>query len=73
MRLDARGGHDLRRCSKARVWLDDEEVTKRCFLADSDLGIVGLYRLDADGRKYREGGIIAKEERRGVVRIEVAE
>ena len=52
------------------VWVDGEEVTKRCFLADDETGEVGLYLL-RDGRPYvEEGGEIARETRFGEVRIE---
>jgi len=32
------------------------EVTNRCFYADGRRGVVRLYRLNAEGRKYVEHG-----------------
>lgn len=59
------------------VYLDDEDVTARCFRAifhDGDLfvGDVWLYRLNADGQKFydRAAGKAAIEVRTGQLRIE---
>lgn len=77
MALHAHRRRDRQRCSRARVWLDGIEVTHRCFYADRRRGVVRLYRLNGDGRKYVEfaagGPRVATEERRGrvVVRIGV--
>lgn len=37
---------------RSRAWLNGVEVTRRCFYADSRRGIVRLYKLNAEGRKY---------------------
>jgi hypothetical protein len=63
---------DRKKCRRTRAWLNGEEVTDRCFYADNRRGVVGLYRLDANGHKYvdmarRE---VAREWRRGKVAIE---
>jgi hypothetical protein len=55
MTIDAR----LRRNRKIlnrglRVWFNGVEVTRRCFYADGRRGVVRLYKLNANGQKYRE-------------------
>ena len=56
-----------------RVWLNGEEVTDRCYLADDD-GFVGLYELGPKGKPYiDEWGDIVREELSGDVRIEIGE
>jgi len=67
--IDARFEQDQERAARARVFLDDVDVTSRCYYVDTDRGVVGLYRLDADGRKYidRTTGVVAAEERHGRV------
>jgi hypothetical protein len=60
-----------------RVWLDGVEVTNRCFYADGRRGVVRLYRLNAEGRKFIQPILnaphwavprrVATEERRGHV------
>jgi hypothetical protein len=45
---------DRKKARRSRAWLNGEEVTSRCFYADDRRGIVGLYRLNADGEKYLE-------------------
>ena len=67
------------RCRHARVWLDGQDVTDRCFYADGRRGVVRLYRLNAEGKKYAEPIMaaphwavprqLATEQRRGHVRI----
>lgn len=46
---------------RLRVWLDDHDVTERCFVSDEAQGYVGLYRLSAGGRRFVEGGSVASE------------
>lgn len=36
-----------------RVWLDGQDVTHRCFVADDKEGYVGVYLLDDHGRHVR--------------------
>jgi len=55
--------------------LNGVDVTSRAFYADTRRGIVRMYRVDIHGKKYLERsdldhlGEIAKEERRGLVRL----
>lgn len=60
---------------RSRAWLDDVEVTDRCFYADDKHGIVRLFRLNAEGQKYVDPDTTmpATEECRGLVRIGRAE
>ena len=83
MTLDTHRQRDRALCSRARVWLDDVEVTTRCFYADDRRGVVRLYRLNEAGKKFIEPILnaphwnmpprVAVEERRGHVRIQVGE
>ena len=78
MTIDARLRRNRKIARRLRVFLDGVEVTDRCFYADGRRGVVRLYKLDANGRKYKEPIInaphwavpwrIATEERRGKVR-----
>jgi len=72
MTLDVHKPETRDLCRRARVWLDGEEVTDRCFYASEEAGRVGLYRLNAAGVKYRDPDNttqVAKEQREGQVRI----
>jgi hypothetical protein len=70
-RLDA-GSRTDDRWQRARVWLDDQEVTHDCFMADDVLGNVGLFVRDHHGRIRINGwGNPEEEFRHGVVRIEL--
>ena len=56
-----------------RVWLNGVEVTNNCFYADGRRGVVRMYRLNAEGRKYVRFvpyviPRVATEQRRGHVR-----
>jgi hypothetical protein len=42
---------------RARVWIDDEEVSNDCFYADSDAGVVRGYARNELGLVYIIGGI----------------
>lgn len=81
MTLDARRPRDRKRSRQTRVFLNGVDVTARCFYADGRRGVVRLYRLNAEGKKYVEHAEfthwnvpahlrprVAKEERRGHVR-----
>lgn len=69
--LDVNGWREhLERTGESlRVYLDGEDVTERCFRyefhEDHVMGVVWLFKLNADGRCYREGGYVAKEMRTG--------
>lgn len=52
-----------------RCLLNGVDVTSRAFYADTRRGIVRLFRTDISGKKYLDDGDIAKEERRGRVRL----
>jgi len=64
------------RVKRARVWLNGDEVTDRCFAADDVEGYVDLHRYK-DGKRYQiedQGHLISASERRyGTVRIELPE
>lgn len=74
MTLNAHRHRDQKRCRSTRVWLNGVEVTARCFYVDGRRGVVGLYKLNAEGHKYTEPILtaphrrIAREARRGHVR-----
>jgi hypothetical protein len=78
MTLNAHRRRDRKRCIRTRVWLNDVEVTNRCFYADGRRGVVRLYKLNERGQKYLEPIIdaphwavprrVAMEELRGRVR-----
>lgn len=71
MRLNA-GDRQDDRWLRARVWLDGVEVTTRCFMADDDLGNVGMFVRDAEGRIQVNGwGDPQEEVAHGTVRIEL--
>ncbi len=54
MTIDARLRRNRKICRRGlRVFLDGVEVTSRCFYADGRRGVVRLYKLNADGKKYR--------------------
>lgn len=69
----ARSKRDKKKAMRSRAWLNDVEVTNRCFYADDRAGIVRLYRVSAAGSKYvvlnRHNCEAAREELRGRVRI----
>jgi hypothetical protein len=52
-----------------RALLNGEDVTTRCFLADEEEGIVGLYLRDDTGHFYKQGDGAAHEFRKGVVTL----
>lgn len=54
-------------CRRSRIWLNGTEVTSRCVYADMRRGVVRLYALNAEGKKYADGDRVATEERRGHV------
>ena len=62
---------DRKKAQRSRVRLNGEDVTSRCFYADDRVGVVGLYCVNAEGRKYvnaaRTGA--AKEWKHGAVCI----
>jgi hypothetical protein len=78
MTLNAARRRDQQKARCTRVFLNGVEVTKRCFYADGRRGVVRLYRLNADGKKFTEPIInaphwnvprrVAIEELRGHVR-----
>jgi hypothetical protein len=78
MTLDARRRRDLRRTKYLRVFLNGVDVTSRCFYADGRRGVVRLYRLNEENKKFMEPIInaqhwdvprrVATEELRGQVR-----
>lgn len=37
-----------------RVFLDNEDVTRDCFFADTERGIVHLYRRNENGKRFVE-------------------
>lgn len=56
---------------RARVWLDDVEVTDFCYEADSKEGWVGLFRMDGHKILLGEDKQPARETKYGKVRIEL--
>ena len=72
MRLQAGDRVDIR-WKRARVWLDGQDVTNDCFMADDERGEVGLFVRDHSGRTMSDDyGEPVEEFRSGVVRIELA-
>jgi hypothetical protein len=72
MTLDVANPDTRDLCSRARVWLDGEEVTDRCFYASEEAGRVSLYRLNDAGVKYQDPddtNQAATEQREGHVTI----
>ncbi len=72
MVLNVHRRRDRARCRRARVLLNGEEVTNRCFYADGRRGVVRLYQHE-NGRPFLDwkakGTRLATEERRGHVRF----
>lgn len=70
MVLNVHRRRDRARCRQARVWLNGEDVTNRCFYADGRRGVVRLYRLE-NGQPFADRSTmsLATEERRGHVRF----
>jgi hypothetical protein len=57
-----------RRAFHSRAWLNGVNVTTRCFYADPRRGVVRLYLLNVDGKKYKTAtGEAATAEFRGRV------
>lgn len=82
MTLDAYRRRDIKRARRTRVWFNGVDVTKRCFYADGRRGVVRLFKLNAEGKKYVEHAEfehwrvplhlrprVATEELRGAVRF----
>jgi len=71
MRVDMRAADRPLDAQNYRAFIDGEEVTGRCFLADDQMGIVGLYLTDAGGHFYFDVKLddAAQEIRRGQVTI----
>lgn len=70
MTLTPRRRRDRRKCRLRRVWFNGVDVTNRCFYADGRRGVVRMYKLNAEGRKYVDPNVrvrLATEERRGRV------
>ena len=73
MTLSVHRRRQAARCRRSRIWLNGTEVTTRCFYADMRRGVVRLYSLNAEGKKYRgRDNSVATEERRGRVRHQYA-
>lgn len=75
MVLNVHRRRDWAKCMRARVWLNGEEVTSRCFYADGRRGVVRLHCHNASGRLYPDPtrpDRLATEERRGRVRLQVS-
>lgn len=55
-----------------RAFIDDEEITNRCFEADDEAGYALVYKHNAEGKKYRDpnGDGAAWERLEGRIRIE---
>jgi hypothetical protein len=75
MRVDsyAASRRNRKRARDSRVWLNGEEVTRRCFFANTRAGVVGLYKINEGGAKFLDAsGRVATEQGRGrvVVRID---
>ncbi len=62
-----------KRLRHVRCFLNGEDVTSRSFYADTRRGVVRLYKLNAEGKRYIDPTgwprRVAVEERHGVVRI----
>lgn len=67
MHFDAHSLPDILR-GRIVITIDREDVTDRCFAADTEEGWVWLYKR-RDGEFYVENGGIATEERHGSVSI----
>lgn len=74
MVLNVHRRRDRARCRKARVWLNGQEVTHRCFYADGRRGVVRLYQYE-NGRPFVDwrtrGTSLSTEELKGHVRFGV--
>ena len=62
----------------AKVWLDGVDVSKDCFLADEENGVVYVFVRDEAGKYVIDhdeygGPAVKREERRGMVRVEILE
>lgn len=53
------------------VFLDGEDVTRRCFVADDRQGYAGLFLVDEEGRRVVDRDGVAVEICHGDVRISV--
>ena len=60
---------DAAKARKTRVTLNGTDVTNLCYFADDRRGIVRMYRLDANGKKFVAGDRVATEQRLGSVRM----
>ena len=73
MRLSVRkedAGYDPDTCMHAKVFVDGEEVSSRCFTADEEEGKAWCYKLNDEGEKFVRDGIkIAEEVLTGEVKI----
>ena len=70
-----KGSARKRRERKFRVWLNEEEVTSRCFYFNTRTGVVRLYKLDDKGHKHaifppKGSPFVAAEERHGKVQLQ---
>lgn len=68
MRVDMR--ENPKEAMRCRAFLDGVDVSNECFAADDEEGFVLLYKLNGNGRKYRDGDEAAWERKEGTVRIE---
>ncbi len=60
---------DIRKSRDKRVFLNDVEVTHRCFYVDGRRGIVRLFDVYENGSKFLINGDIAWHEYRGRVKV----
>ena len=60
-----------KKAMRTRVWLNDVEATRDCQEADSSEGWALLLKRDHKGRPYVHGYEVAREVRRGRVRMEM--
>lgn len=63
---DRAQGALARRC---RAWIDGQEITSRCYYADDARGVVRVYKLNDEGKKYQVNGEVATEELQGAVEL----
>lgn len=67
--LHASSRRESRKGRRSRAWLNGVDVSSRCFYADDRAGVVRLYLVNVDGKKYVTAGKVATGEFRGRVRI----
>lgn len=67
--IHAPSRRDRKKAMHSRAFLNGEEVTRHCQVADDKVGVVLLLKVNADGKHYAQNGEVAKEWKHGRVEI----